>query len=131
MLNGVETRVLNSENGGTMYFDPKSERAIIVTEGPAPTAGTTPDAAFRLAVDTVKEKQQAASPNFRMTSEKIIQVNGLKMHRLDGTDDFNGLQLLMASLMTMNDQKITIIEVMSSVNDPAGHTAALKNILGE
>lgn len=131
MLKGVEARTLNSENGGTMYFDPKSERAIIVTEGPAPTTGTTPDAAFPLAVDTLKEKQQAASPNFRMTSEKTIQVNGLKMYRLDGTDDFNGLKLLMASLMTMNDQKITIIEVMSSENDPAGHTAALKNILGK
>lgn len=131
VLKGVEARTLNSENGGTMYFDPKSEQAIIVTEGPAPTAGTTQDAAFRLAVDTLKEKQQAASPNFRMTSEKTVQVNGLKMYRLDGTDDFNGLKLLMASLMTMNDQKITVIEVMSSVNDPAGHTAALKNILGK
>lgn len=131
VLEGVEARTLNSENGGTMYFDPKSERAIIVTEGPAPTAGTTSDAAFRIAVDTLKEKQQAASPNFRMTSEKTIQVNGLRMYRLDGTDDFNGLKLLMASLMTMSDQKITIIEVMSSENDPAGHTAALKNILGK
>lgn len=58
-------------------------------------------------------------------------MNGLKKYRLEGTDDFNGLKLLMASLMTMNDQKITIIEVMSSVNDPASHTVALKNILGK
>lgn len=82
-------------------------------------------------MDTLKEKQQAASPNFRMTGETTIQVNGLKMYRLDGTDDFNGLKLLVASLMTMSDQNITIIEVMSSVNDPVGHTAALKNILGK
>ncbi|WPN95879.1 hypothetical protein [Pseudomonas sp. MUP55] len=131
VLKGVEARTLNSESGGTMYFDPESERAIIVTEGPASTAGTTPDAAFGRAIDTLKEKQQAASPNFRMTGENTLEVNGLKMYRLDGTDDFNGLKLLMASLMTMNDQQITIIEVMSSVNDPASHTAALKNILGQ
>ena len=131
VLEGVEARSLNSENGGTMYFEPKSERAIIVTEGPVPIAGTTSDTAFLLAVDTLKEKQQAASPNFRMTSEETIQVNALRMYRLDGTDDFNGLKLLMASLMTINDQKITVIEVMSSVNDPAGHAAALKNILGK
>jgi len=131
VLKGVEARVLNNEQGGTMYFDPKSERAIIVTEGPAPTAGTTPDAVFRVAVDTLKEKQHAASSNFHVTSENTTQVNGLKMYRLDATDDFNGMKLLMASLMTMNDQKITIIEVMSSVNDPAGHEAAVKNIVGK
>jgi len=131
VLKGVETRVLNNEHGDTMYFDPKSERAIIVAEGPVPTAGTTPDAAFRIAVDTLKEKQHAASPNYRITSEKTTQVNGLKMYRLDATDDFNGMKLLMASLMTMNNQKITVIDVMSSVNDPAGHAAALKNILGK
>lgn len=131
VLKGVEARVLNNEHGDTMYFDPQSNQAIIVSEGPAPTAGATPDAAFRIAVDTLKEKQQAASPNYRITSEKTIQVNGLKVYRLDATDDFNGMKLLMASLMTMNDQKITIIDVMSSVNDPAGHAAALKNILGK
>ncbi len=57
----------------------------IVTEGPVPTAGTNPDAAFRLAVDTVKEKPQAASPDFRQSqmafSHLSVEGSGLILER--------------------------------------------------
>lgn len=130
VLKGYETRPMPSDQSSTMYFNSQSNQAIIVTEGPVPVAtGETSDNAFRVAVDTLKEKQNAASANYRITSEKTIAVNGLKVYRLDGTDDVNGMQLLMATLMAIDNQKIAVIEVMSSVNDAAGHTAAVNNIL--
>lgn len=129
-LKSVERRSLPGDS--TMYFDEKTNQAIIVTEGPLPVdTGDASDKAFDVAVETLKEKQHAASPNFQVVGEQTTPVNGLKVYQLDATDDVNGMQLLMATMMAVNDRKIAVIEVMSDVKDPAGHAAAVKNILGK
>ncbi|QEI04669.1 hypothetical protein FXN63_01550 [Pigmentiphaga aceris] len=132
VLRGFEAQPLNDQNGDTMYDNDKTNQTIIVTEGPLPaSAGNTSATALQVAVDTLKEKQHAASDNFRITRERTTNVKGLRVYRLDATDDFKGTKLLMTSLMTLGDKNVTLIEVMSSAKDPAGHAAALKNILGK
>jgi dipeptidyl aminopeptidase/acylaminoacyl peptidase len=128
-LKGFDARALPV---GTMYFDETSNQAIIITEGPLPVAaGDTSDKAYRVAVDTLKQKQKAASTNYQITGEKTTLVNGVKVYQLDATDDVGGMPLLMATLMAIDKQQITVIEVMSSAKDPARHTAAVKNIIGK
>jgi hypothetical protein len=132
VLKGYEARAIPGHSNSTMYFDSRTDQAIIVTEGPLPVV---PDAkannAFRIAVDTVKEKQHAASPNYRITNERTTRVKGLQVHHLEATDEVNGMPLLMATLTAIDRQKIAIIEVMSSVDDPTGHAAAVNNILSK
>jgi hypothetical protein len=131
VLKGVEKSPIPGQSASTMYFDSRTEQAVIVTEGPLPAVRDAKADAFRVAVDTVKEKQNAASPNYRITSEQTTRVKGLPVYHIEATDDVNGMQLLMATLMAIDKQKIAIIEVMSSASDPAGHAAALNNILGK
>jgi tRNA A37 threonylcarbamoyladenosine biosynthesis protein TsaE len=131
-LKDMEARPVPGQDLSTMYFNGLSNQAVIVTEGQLLGAsGVKPDAAFRVAVDTLKEKQRAASPNYRIVGEGTTRVKGLDVYRLDGTDDLNGMKLLMATLMVADNQRVTIIEVMSDASDAAGHRATVETILGK
>lgn len=131
-LQGYEKREVPGAGPGTMYYNKDQKRVIIIGEEPIPmiARGVT-DADFLNGLKPIKEKQQAASPDYKVVSEKTETVKGLKVHHIEATDNMDGNNVAQATLLAVGNKKTTVIQVISNVKDPAGHAAAVNNILGK
>ncbi|QEI04668.1 hypothetical protein FXN63_01545 [Pigmentiphaga aceris] len=132
-LQGFEKREVPGGGPGTMYYNKDQKRVIMVGEDPLPliARGGTDDDRLNGMKKTVREKQQAASPDYKIVSEKTETVKGLKVHRIEATDNMDGSNVLQATLLAVDNTKLTVIQVISNPKDPAGHAAAVNNILGK
>lgn len=131
-LQGFEKRDMPGGAPGTLYFNKDQKRAIIVGEEPVPAVvrGAADDDFLR-GLTSIKEKQQAASPDYKVVSEKTESVKGLKVHHIEATDVMGENKVLQATLLAAGNKKLTVIQVISNPKDPAGHAAAVNNILGK
>jgi hypothetical protein len=117
---------------GTMYVNKEAKRVIIVGEEPMPAlVRGASDQTFLDGMKSIKDKQKAASPEYKVTSEKTENVKGLQVHHIEATDVMDGNPVLQATLLAAGNKKFTVIQVISGAKDPAGHAAAVDNILGK
>lgn len=131
-LQGFEKREVPGGGPGTMYYNKDQKRVMIVGEDPIPLiaqGGTDDD--FLEGGKTIKDQQKASSPEYKVVSEKTENVRGLKVHHIEATSKMGENNVLQATLLAAGNKKFTVIQVISNPKDPAGHAAAVNNILGK
>ena len=131
-LQGFEPRPVPGGGPGTMYYKKDVKRVVIVGEEPVPAlarGGSEQDVLDGM--KAIKAKQQAASPTYKVASEKTESVNGLKVHHIEATDNMGGNDVLQATLLATANKKFVVIQVISGAKDPAGHAAAVNKILAK
>lgn len=131
-LSGFEPRPMPGGGPGTMFFSGDDKRIIVVGEDPIPAAaGAVSDKEFFEGMKTIKDRQQATSPDYKVVSEKTERVKGLNVHHIEATDNMGGNPVLQATLLATANKKFTVIQVISGADDAAGHADAVNNILGK
>jgi hypothetical protein len=131
-LKGFEERPVPGGAPGKMYFSAAEKRVLIVGEEPIPLiarGGTEDD--FLEGGKTIKDQQKASSPDYKVTSEKTENVNGLKVHHIEATSVMGGNKVLQATLLSAANKKFAVIQVISNWRDTTGHAKAVNDILGK
>jgi hypothetical protein len=131
-LQGFEASPVPGGAPGKMYVNKEAKRVIIVGEEPTPAlARGASDQDLLDGMKVIKDKQKAASPTYKVVSEKTESVKGLNVHHIEATDVMDGNPVLQATLLATANKTFTVIQVISSQRDAAGHAAAVNNILGK
>lgn len=131
-LQGFEVNSVPGAGPGKMYVNKEAKRVIIIGEEPTPAlARGASDQDLLDGMKVIKDKQKAASPTYKVTSETTESVKGLSVHHIEATDVMDGNPVLQATLLAVANKKFAVIQVISSQRDPAGHAAAVNSILGK
>lgn len=131
-LKGYDPRPMPGGGPGTMFFSDDGKRIIVVGEDPFPAAaGGVSDKEFFDGMKSIKDRQQANSPDYKVVSEKTERVKGLNVHHIEASDNMDGNSVLQATLLAAANKKFTVIQVISGADDAAGHAEAVNNILGK
>ncbi|QEI04666.1 hypothetical protein FXN63_01535 [Pigmentiphaga aceris] len=130
-LQGYEKRDMPSGAPGAMYYSAHKRFVIVNEESIPPGApeGTSYD--FVEAGKRITEQLKAASPAYKVVGENTENVSGLTVHHIEATSAMGGEDVLQATLMATANKKFAVIQVISDARDPAGHAAAVNNILGK
>lgn len=129
-LDGYVASAVPGGAPGTMYYSKAEKRVMIVGEDDIPLVGrggTDDDVLDGL--KGIKDQQKKASPDYKVISENTENVNGLKVHHIEATDNMDGNDVQQATLLATANNKIVVIQVISGSRDKAGHLAAVNNIL--
>lgn len=131
-LAGYDPRPMPGGGPGVMFFSGDDKRIIVVGEDPFPEAAKgVSDKEFFDGMKSIKERQRANSPQYKVVSEKTERVKGLNVHHIEATDSMDGKPVLQATLLAAANKKFTVIQVISGADDAAAHADAVKNILGK
>lgn len=131
-LKGYEMQPVPGGGPGNMYVSKAEKRVLLIGEDAIPVVarGAT-DADFIDGMKSIKDKQKQASPDYTVISEKTEKVKGLEVYHIEATDKMDGKNVQQATLLSVTDNKFTVIQVISGSKDKAGHAAAVNNILAK
>lgn len=138
---GFETNPLppgDSANGtagamGTMYTNQTSKTVVLVAENVRTDGVQTKDNDSQFldnAVESFLQKQSTVLPDFKKQNEKKLTIKGLGLRQIDSTATMGGGKTLDTTLLAGAGSRILVIQIISRADDPAGHGALVKQIVG-
>jgi hypothetical protein len=138
---GFETNPLppgDSANGtagamGTMYTNQASKTVVLVAENVRTDGVQTKDNDSQFldnAVESFLQKQSTVLPDFKKQNEKKLTIKGLGLRQIDSTATMGGGSTLGTTLLAGAGSRILVIQIISRADDPAGHSALVKQIVG-
>ncbi|MBU6959320.1 hypothetical protein KRR23_16465 [Pseudomonas sp. CVAP len=119
---------------GTMYTNQASKTVLIIAENTLPNSLNVKDndtAFLDESVSGFATQQREALPDFNKQSEKSLIVKGLGLRQIDSTATQGGGLTLDTSLLAGSGTRMMLIQIISRADDKAGHTALVKQILGD
>ena len=119
---------------GTLYSNATTRTVVIAAQNTIPHGANVQDndAAFLDdAVSGFLAQQAAALPDFSKQSEKNMTLKGLGVRQIDSTASMGGGLTLNSTLIAGSGTRMAVIQIISRATDKAGHTALMKQILGQ
>ena len=127
----------NASNGtsgakGTMYTNQQTKTVLIIAENTLPEGLNVKDNDTVFLDESITgftAQQREALPNFNKQSEKSLTIKGLGLRQVDFTATQGGGPTLNTSLLAGSGTRMMLIQVISRVDDKAGHAALVNAIL--
>ncbi|WP_166362526.1 hypothetical protein [Pseudomonas akapageensis] len=122
----------NASAEGTLYVNQAQKRVVIVAEHPLSgdhVAGDNDDAFLDGAVTGFIDQQSAALPDFKQESETRLTFKGLGVRQIDSLSSMGGGKTLNTTFLAGSGKRMAVVQVVSRVDDQAGHGAMVKQII--
>jgi len=119
---------------GTMYTNATTRTVVIAAENTIPKGQQAKDNDAQFLDDAVSgflSQQAAELPDFSKQSEKSMSVKGLGLRQIDSTATMGGGKTLNSTLLAGSGSRMTVIQVISRIDDKSGHEALVKQIVGQ
>jgi len=119
---------------GTMYMNEKQRRVVIATEMPTPEGVDVDgnDPTFLDGAAAGFTAQQSASLADYTTQDKQSHViRTLGVRQIDSTATRGGGKTLTTTFVAAAGGRLSVVEVISRADDPKGHAAMVKQIVGQ
>ncbi|MCX7079882.1 MAG: hypothetical protein NTV76_11150 [Pseudomonas sp.] len=118
---------------GTMYTNRTSKTVVLVAENVRTDGVQTKDndsTFLDSAVESFLQKQSAALPDFKKLDEKKLTIKGLGLRQIESAATMGGGNTLDTTLLAGSGSRILVIQIISRADDPTGHSALVKQIIG-
>lgn len=122
----------NASAEGTLYVNQAQKRVVIVAEHPLSgdnKAGDNDDAFLDGAVTGFIDQQSAALPDFKQQGETRLTFKGLGVRQIDSLSSMGGGKTLNTTFLAGSGTRMAVVQVVSRVDDQAGHGAMVKQII--
>ena len=119
---------------GASYFN-KAEKSLLITaQMPLPVSADSDNDATSLSglVKGTEMQQSSSYKNYKKIGEKsIVKANGLGIRQLDTSFNVSDKPMLATSVVAASGKQSAIVTVLTSVDNPKGHAALVKTVIGE
>ena len=119
---------------GASYFNAAEKSLLITAQVPLPVnAESDNDATSLSGLAKGTEMQQSSSyKNFKKIGEKsIVKANGLGLRQLDTSFNVNDKPMLATTVAAASGLQSAVVTVLTNVDNPKGHAALVKTVIGE